>query len=60
MARSPESPLAFRAAKQAVPALAIENVSTIQASNTCGNLFASQLGVQPWVMTAQPQGKPST
>jgi len=52
-----ESLLAFQAAEQAVPALAIEDVTTMQASNACGDLFASELGIQPRVMTAQPQGK---
>jgi hypothetical protein len=38
-----ESLPAFRAAKQAVPALAIESVTALQACNACGDLFASQL-----------------
>jgi hypothetical protein len=38
-------------------ALAIEDVTALQASNACGDLFASELGIQPRMMTVQPEGK---
>jgi hypothetical protein len=39
----PLKPLpAFRTAEQAVPALAIESVTTMQARNASGDLFADQ------------------
>jgi hypothetical protein len=49
--------LAFRGAKQAVPALAIQGVSALQASHACGDLFANQVSEYPRMMTVQPQGK---
>jgi hypothetical protein len=45
IAGSPESLLAIRVAKQAVPALSIEGVTALQARNACGYLFASELCV---------------
>jgi len=56
----PIEPLpAFRAAEQAVPALAIEDVTALQASNARGDFLASELGIQARLVTVQPQGKSS-
>jgi len=54
---SPESPLATRGAKQAVPALTVEDVPTIRARKACRNLGASELGVQSRMVTVQPKGE---
>jgi hypothetical protein len=51
---------AFRATEQAVPALAIESVTALQARNSWGNLLANQVSEQAWFMAAQPQGKALT
>jgi hypothetical protein len=53
-----ESLLAFRATEPAVLAFTIESITALQARNACGDLLPSELGEQPWVMTAQPQRKP--
>jgi hypothetical protein len=52
--RSPEPLPAFRAAEPVVVAFAIEDVSTTQASDACGNFSADELGVQPRVVAVQP------
>jgi hypothetical protein len=52
--------LAIRGTKQAVPALAMEGVSALQTRNARRDLFASELGVQPRMMTVQPKGEAFT
>jgi hypothetical protein len=58
VAVSPESVLAIRAAKQAVPALAVEGITALQACNAWGNLLANQVSEQAWFVPAQPHCKP--
>jgi hypothetical protein len=53
-----ESLPAFRAAEPAVVAFTIESVTAFQAGNARRDLLPNQVGEQPRVMTAQPQGKP--